>query len=135
MAQEKGPKFVYAHIICPHAPFVFDKKGGKTEPANYFNFSNRKYYLEQHMYMSQKALDVVDAIQTRSKIPPIIILQSDHGQRGNTGKDRIPVGDLWQDILNTYYLPGTGNKGLHQSFRPFNTFRLIFENYFGLKNL
>jgi hypothetical protein len=135
LPQEKGPKFVYAHILCPHAPFVFDKQGEKTDPANYFNFSNRKYYLEQHMYMTQKALEVVDVIMAKSKMPPIIILQSDHGQRGNTGKDRIPVGDLWKDILNTYYMPGMGNKGLFPAFLPVNTFRLIFANYFGLQNL
>lgn len=135
MPLEESPKFVYAHIVCPHAPFVFDEKGGKTEPVNYFNFSNRQYYLGQHRFMTKKVLELVDVLLKKSPTPPIIVLQSDHGQRGNTGKDRIPVGNLWQDILNTYYLPGMKDKGLHQTFRPVDTFRLIFSDYFGLKNL
>ena len=35
-------------------------------------------------------------------------------------------------ILNTYYLPGLGNEDLYPSISPVNTFRFIFNRYFGL---
>jgi hypothetical protein len=34
-------------------------------------------------------------------------------------------------ILNAYFLPGEGAAGLYPSITPVNTFRLIFDVYFG----
>jgi hypothetical protein len=34
-------------------------------------------------------------------------------------------------ILNAYYLPGDGDAGLYDQISPVNTFRLIFNLYFG----
>jgi hypothetical protein len=34
-------------------------------------------------------------------------------------------------ILNAYYLPGTGQAGLYPSITPVNSFRVVFNAYFG----
>jgi len=34
-------------------------------------------------------------------------------------------------ILNAYHLPGDGNSQLYDSISPVNTFRVIFNQYFG----
>lgn len=122
----KGPKFVYCHILCPHAPFVFDANGDAVQPENFLNLKDKKYYLDQYMYMNKKIIETVDKLQARSSVPPLIIIQSDHGQRGTTGSYRMPVGNLWQDIFCAYYLPGTDTKILSPSISPVDTFRLIF---------
>jgi hypothetical protein len=126
----EGPKFVYAHIMCPHYPFVFNDDGGETKPGNFFNLKEKTYYLGQYIFVNKKVIEVVDMLLARSRNPPVIVIQSDHGNRGTTGFQRMDVGDLWQDIFNAYYLPGTGSKGLVPSISPVNTFRIIFNSYF-----
>ena len=42
----------------------------------------------------------------------------------NYGADRVK-------ILNAYYLPDGGNKALYPTITPVNTFRVIFNTYFG----
>ena len=34
-------------------------------------------------------------------------------------------------ILNAYHLPEGGNQGLYENITPVNSFRIIFNNYFG----
>jgi hypothetical protein len=72
---------------------------------------------------------VIDALLDESEIPPIIILQSDHGQRPlHPG---IVIGDdEWHKILNAMYLPGMDYDTLSDNISPVNTFRLIFNHYF-----
>ncbi|HLP60197.1 MAG TPA: hypothetical protein VK186_15265 [Candidatus Deferrimicrobium sp.] len=126
----QGAKFVYCHILCPHAPFVFDAAGGAVEPGNFLNLQDKKYYLDQYKFMNKKILETVDKLLQRSGVPPVIIIQSDHGQRGTMGTHHMAVGNLWQDIFSAYYLPGVSPRELSPSFAPVNTFRLIFNIYF-----
>lgn len=131
----KGPTFVYAHIDCPHFPFVFDENGGHVDPEHINNIRDKKYYLGQYKYISKKIIELVDVLLEKSPGPPVIIIQSDHGQRGNApgnGKFRMDVGDTWKNILNTYYLPGADIGGLHEAISPVETFPLIFKTYFNI---
>ena len=54
---------------------------------------------------------------------PIIIIQGDHGLFSSNLDWRF-------GILNAYYLPGH-NDLLYPKITPVNTFRLIFNSYFG----
>jgi hypothetical protein len=76
----------------------------------------------------------------KSDVPPIIILQSDEGPYPNfaggtfhwtesDGSDldlRIKTG-----ILNAYYFPGIDKSVFYSSITPVNSFRLVFNLYFG----
>lgn len=126
----KGPKFVFAHIVCPHEPFVFGPNGEEVDISNFFNYRDKQFYLGQYIYMSHEIEKVVDTILNDSVNEPIIIVQSDHGIRpSNPG---IDIGqDEWRKILNAYYFPGGGKELLYQSISPVNSFRLIFNYYFG----
>jgi hypothetical protein len=68
-------------------------------------------------------LAAVDTLLAESETPPIIIIQSDHGPWIQP-KDRR----MW--ILNAYYLPDHQDK-LYSTITPVNTFRIIFNAYFG----
>ncbi|MFC2155510.1 sulfatase-like hydrolase/transferase [Acidobacteriota bacterium] len=137
LAASKGPKFIYAHIESPHSPFVFDRDGGPVAPAHMYDVLNKKYYLDQYVFINKKVKRLVEVLLNKSSTPPVIVIQSDHGPRGT--EDFYPyrvvldVGDEWKNILNAYYLPGGGRDELYPSISPYNTFRLIFNRYFNTR--
>jgi hypothetical protein len=126
----EGPKFIFAFLCCPHAHFVFDAEGGHVDPLNWQNFADKQFYRDQYIFISKQIEEVVDALLEKSETPPIIILQSDHGMRPH--HPGIVIGpDEWRKILNAMYLPGVDYSELSDSIPPVNTFRLVFDYYFG----
>jgi hypothetical protein len=87
MGSEKGPKFVFAHFIPPHHPYLFDRNGGVKRNANLsdqFEFQKRLWedrsqYIDQLVFINQKVLESVERILAESPQPPIILIHSDHG--------------------------------------------------------
>ena len=75
----------------------------------------------------------MEKILSKSQIPPIIIIQGDHGTALNTNLDNVSEDQfhIRMDILNAYYLPDGGDKVLYQLITPVNSFRKIFNFYFG----
>jgi hypothetical protein len=130
VASMPGSQFAYIHLISPHPPFVFDSEGNPTYPPDFWNeqrlYPSNMYtkgYTNQLTYLNKKMLEAIDTILAESDTPPIIILQGDHGPWLQP-KDR----KMW--ILNAYYLPGH-NDALYSTITPVNTFRVIFNAYFG----
>lgn len=117
----EGPQFVFAHLLCPHPPYVFGPDGERLAPSDFFNFEDDELYVGQYVFISQEIERVIEEILGQSAVEPIIIVQSDHGPRW--------TGD-WERIFNAYYLPGDGKDLLSASISPVNTFRLIFNHYF-----
>ena len=124
----KGPKFVFAHIMCPHEPFVFGPNGEKVKKEYRNDWKNKKVYLGQYIFVTKEVKKLVDVILQKSNSPPIIIIQSDHGPRSRK-KRGVYFGDEWQRIFNAYYLPNKGKEILYDSISPVNTFRIIFNHY------
>ena len=119
----RGPKFVYAHIVSPHQPYVFDPNGKFVADQDDVN----QGYTDQISFVNQRVLTIVENIIQLSEIPPIIILQGDHGPPETESTAAR------MEILNAYYLPDGGNNTLYSSITPVNSFRLIFDQYFGTK--
>ena len=74
----------------------------------------------------------IDTILANDK-NSIIILQADHGPRLLANWEK-PDDTYWKEcysILNAYHLPGNGADKLYNSITPVNTFRIIFNTYFG----
>jgi hypothetical protein len=130
IARMNEPTYAYIHVISPHPPFVFGPDGEPTYPPDFWN-EDREYpadsyaegYQNQLTFLNRKVLEAVDTILAESDTPPIIILQGDHGP-WHQPRDRR----MW--ILNAYYLPGHQDK-LFSKISPVNTFRYIFNAYFG----
>jgi len=130
LPEVEGPKFVFAYFNCPHTQYVFDAKGGHVDPLNWQNYEDKQFYLGQYIFISAEIEKVIDVLLDESEMPPIIILQSDHGIRPHY--IGIEIGsDEWHKILNAMYLPGVDYSELWDSISPVNTFRLIFNQYFG----
>ena len=125
----EGPKFVFAHFMCPHEAFVFGPRGEVVHPSNWYNYRDKQCYLGQYIFISAEIEKLVDDLLEKSEIPPIIILQSDHGLRPHHTGITIS-GDEWHKILNVMYLPGMDYSELSDSISPVNTFRMIFNHYF-----
>jgi hypothetical protein len=132
IASNPDPTFAYIHIISPHPPFVYGPDGQPTNPADFWNEKRlypadlfAKGYKNQLTFINNKMLEAVDKILADSKTPPVIVIQGDHGPWLQTNPNRMK-------ILNAYYLPGHEDK-LYPGITPVNTFRLIFDTYFGGK--
>ncbi len=132
----RKPKFVYAHVIIPHPPFIVDAEGNplQNSPADELSA-----YADQITYLNRRLLEIVDTLIEKSDPDPVIVIQGDHGAT-------IEYQDLGIDpsnrlgILNVYYLPAHQNKlntsaaapheSLYPKITPVNTFRVIFDQYF-----
>jgi hypothetical protein len=130
IAQMQQPTFAYVHVISPHPPFVFDADGNHVYPADFWNEQKlypaklyKQGYLGQLQYLNKKMLAAIDTLLAESATPPIIIIQGDHGPWAQP-KDRR------MQILNAYYLPGHNDK-LYKNITPVNSFRIVFNSYFG----
>jgi hypothetical protein len=130
-----GPKFVFAHILCPHYPYVLDRNGTyqtleqratRTEPQN---------YLEQLMFVNKRVMDTVKLLlQGPVSQRPIVVIQSDEGPYHASDRAPATAQEILRKygILNAYYLPGVNisRSGLYSSITPVNTFRLLFDLVF-----
>jgi len=140
-----GPKFVFVHILAPHPPFIFNSEGNPVQPDAVYTLGDgagfpgtrteyEQGYREQITYLNRQMKDVVDAILENSEKPPIIIIQGDHGPGSRfdmLSLDRVDC--LWErfSILNAYYFPGQKYVGLYPTISPVNSFRVIFNTFFG----
>jgi hypothetical protein len=126
----EGSYFVFAHFVIPHPPYSFGADGEWLEinvnTASYEEIS--RAYINQVEYINGQILQVVDAIQGGSDVPPVIIIQGDHGPPPDLTNDpavRMP-------ILNAYSLPGVDpDQALYPSISPVNSFRVVLNRYFG----
>jgi len=140
----QGPKFIFAHIMSPHPPYVFDEfgKSPKVVNMNYFgNEWNRKdAFIDQLKFVNKKIILAVNKILINSEIEPIIVIQADHGTCSTCDSSNENIINNYEvseetlrerlNILNAMYLPEGGSKLLYDEISPVNTFRCILKFYF-----
>lgn len=123
--KQPGNKFIYAHVLLPHAPYIFGPDGEMLTLEEEQNISKEAGYIGQIRYLNQRLINIIDALMSDSQTKPIIILQADHaGSSTRLLPERM-------NIFNAYYLPHGGNKRLYPQITPVNTFRVVFDSYFG----
>lgn len=136
------PKFVFAHILLPHDPYVFDKDCNPISETVVNKNTHQVNYVNQVQCVNIKIEEMIEDILKNSKKPPVIILQSDEGPfpmnapiGGDQGWGKAKEESLHEKfpILNAYYLPGVKNAGLYQTITPVNSFRVVFNAYFNSK--
>jgi hypothetical protein len=136
----KEPTFVFAHLLIPHDPYVFDQEGNYLTLEEEKKRSEIVNYVDQLIFANSKVKALVDELLSNSEVPPIIILQSDEGphperyvldeenfkwEEATEAELRLKMG-----ILSAFYLPNVDNSVLYPSITPANTFRLVFNLYF-----
>ena len=119
-----GPKFIFAHIISPHGPYVFGPNGEIPQGSQ----SPIAGYANQVLYLNSRLIQILQSLIEQSDVPPIIILQGDHGARNFSKEDTEEKIKHSDRILNAFYLQGVEYDELYRSISTVNTFRVIL-NY------
>ena len=121
-----GPKFIYAHIMFPHPPFIVDAEGNFLQNSPPDEVSA---YADQITYLNTRLVEIIDTLIESSDPDPVIIIQSDHGATIDYEGLNIDKSNRL-GILNAYYLPGNAVNELDPTITPVNTFRIIFDKFF-----
>lgn len=118
------PRFVFAHIVCPHVPYVFGANGEKLglNPQEKRK-DGKQLYIDQHAYITKKIIELVEHKLSDTQPAPVLIIQADHGARMDKPGARR--------VFSAVYVPGSKMRPLGDSVRSINTYRLIFNEIFG----
>jgi hypothetical protein len=137
-----GPKFVFAHMLLPHPPYIFARDGSFVADEVVADRPQAVGYGEQLLYLQTRVEALVDRLLDRPEPErPIIILQADEGpyprayaRDPNTFDWSTATTDeleIKYGIFNAMYLPGADPPEVPATLSSVNTFRLVFDRYFG----
>jgi hypothetical protein len=136
LADDPGPTYAFAHILLPHAPYVFLEDGT-------FALGPPTSFETQLTYTNRRLREFLEPLlQLPEEQRPIIILQADEGpypERFKLDRDGFEWSTASDDelrtkygILNAMYLPGPeGEAPLRQDLSVINTYPELFRRYFG----
>jgi hypothetical protein len=147
MPQRVSPKFVFAHLVAPHPPFIFGPNGEPRDPPIAWSLADGNWligrlntrqdgyimlYRDQLQFIEKIIVTAIESILAASSQPPIIVLQSDHGPGAYLDWNSSERTNMRErlSILNAYYLPHGGDSLLYDTITPVNTFRVILNRYF-----
>jgi hypothetical protein len=127
----EGPKFVYLHLVTPHAPYIFLPDGSFNPDSNFYAdpYGNgtgltQEYSIEGYLnnirFINKRILNVLKEIIENSSNPPVIILQGDHG---------LIFEEYKNNIFNSYYFPDNNYSKLYSTISPVNSFRVVLNKY------
>lgn len=142
------PRFVFAHILAPHPPFVFTADGtprkGKKGPFGYWDGSDfmtyvgtpedyREGYVGQIQYLNKLVTEMAQALLSTSGTKPIIVLQGDHGSKLHLDQNDISKTNLNECFSNllAIHAPDSVRERLYPQITPVNIFRVILSAIFG----
>lgn len=145
---EPGPKFVMAHILLPHDPYVFDAAGNYLPSAARVGKSEAELFAGQLAFTNSQIRRLVSALlAVPAERQPIIVIQADEGpyparyrsdQRAfdwsTATTDEL---EMKYGILDAFYLPPepgqpTDLPAPYPTISSVNTFRLLLGRYFGV---
>ena len=144
-AKTPGPQYIFAHIVCPHPPYIFNRDGSLNDNSAMTDLSHglwgTRQYVDQMVHLNSLLEAMIETILANSKRPPIIILQSDHGTLASDNAESDSAKeDLSRDVVRermanlfACYAPKTVRDRLYHSITPVNIFRIIFNEQFGAR--
>jgi hypothetical protein len=129
------PTFVLAHLMIPHEPYMYGP--GCEHLTPYWPLRDddehwvraRPAYLGQIRCVNQKLLRLVDAIQANATVPPVILIQADHGH-GRLGRKWPQLHEMRPSqvrerlsVFAAYAIPGLA-EAVPDTITPLNAMRL-----------
>jgi len=140
---KKAPYFIFAHIVCPHPPYIFNADGSKPNIVSsiWWRGQNRDGYVNQVRFVNSQIRRIVDTIDNnRDGSNTVIVFQADHGHGYIAGdhllSDEYPPRDfsrLQFSTFSAYRLPEPVKAGLYQGMTSTNVFRVLLNGMFGMK--
>jgi hypothetical protein len=145
VSAEPGPKFVFAHILLPHEPYVFRENGEYSELSEVDSKYSRPGHAAQLAYTNDRIRGLVGSLlAVAPERQPIILIEADEGPypdryaRDQNGFDWSTATDqelaTKYGVLTAMYLPGEAPAGAPEPYpdvSPVNTFPIVLDRYFG----
>jgi hypothetical protein len=135
--------FVFAHIVAPHPPFVFNADGTASPTSGLFMFQDgshfpgsreeyRQGYRRQTQFIVARLQRLIDDLTSRPGPAPVIVIHGDHGPGLALDWTSAARTDLSErmSIFAAYYLPGAREQP-YATMTPINGARLLANEYFG----
>jgi hypothetical protein len=142
LADGEPPTFVFAHLSLPHEPYIYHADCTHRDPYWPLGTGGRRDgeatrgYLDQISCTNRKVAVLVDSILARSRRPPVILIQADHGH-GRLGSlpeyEQVNPSQLRErmSVFSAYYLPGVAAGSVGDSITPVSAMRFVLRHYFG----
>jgi hypothetical protein len=129
----RQPTFIFAHLILPHTPYVFDERCRTISAPD---VQDRAHYVGQLRCANALILELVTQLLRQSAQPPIILLQGDHGTQmldfnSATTAQRISADQAEERFgaFGAYYFPG-GAYWLGDTLTLVNLLPKVLNHYF-----
>jgi hypothetical protein len=149
---EEGPVFVYAHIVAPHPPFLWQPDGSYRPAASWMSFDDASTWLKSNKaerravygesysdgyraslaFLGTALVETVDEIIARDPAA-VIVLVADHGPGRHTKRWSQEESNVWErmSILSAYRVPGADDRLFNDHITPVNGLRLAVDNALG----
>ena len=138
-AQQPGPKFVFAHFLPPHHPYLFDRHGNVLKHvtiSNQFDFQ-AQLWEDKHGYLEQVLLHEPHAARSDRPHPGRVGAAADHHRAVRPWSEpawwpaaRRGDGAAFRELCG---LPAAGcarRARMPRDCAPVNQFRYLFNHYF-----
>jgi hypothetical protein len=132
----EAPVFAFAHVMSPHWPFVFDRdcrllpRSARVRPRT-------ELYTGQVSCLNRMVLATVTHLVRDSKVPPIILLQGDHGSAvhgffKSPTNESVSATNAWERFgaFGAYHLPDGGATAFGDSVSVVNVLGNVLRYYF-----
>lgn len=140
--------FAFAHIVCPHEPYVFGKSSGNSvfsglaltaDNANLLTVENINNLKDNIYGIADYAIEVLEELILRfenKKIQPIIVLHSDHSCLNSALQENSPLitMDTIYGNLLAIYIPKEWHEEAN-NLEFINLYRFLLNHLFGEKYL
>jgi hypothetical protein len=152
-SRRPGRKFVVAHILSPHPPFVFDRDGAPRTPPKGMPFIHEELvarrirarpefakeyvqgYAGQTAFVTARVLRTVEWLLEQPGPEPAIMIVGDHGpalELDVFDRSRTNLHER-MSIFSAYRFPGTGGDALYPEMSPVNGARAIADRYLNVE--
>jgi Sulfatase len=132
----EAPVFAFAHVMSPHWPFVFDRDC-RVLPRSARVRPRTELYTGQVSCLNRMVLSTVTHLVRDSKVPPIILLQGDHGSAvhgffKSPSNERVSATNAWERFgaFGAYYLPDGGGAAFGDTVSVVNVLGNVLRHYF-----
>jgi hypothetical protein len=142
-ADRPGPTFVFAHILVPHPPYVFDVDGSMPTAEEREEWLETEEYRRQLTWANGRLFAALDRILAApGGDQAVIVFQADEGawpprfSADQREFDWLQATDReirWKySIMNAIRAPGADLEaaGFHERLSPVNEFRVVFNALF-----
>jgi len=141
--EEPGPKFVLAHILLPHEPYVFDEFGNYPTPEERAARGLDDSYRRQMLFTNDHIRAFVEELLAVPEAQrPIIVITADEGpypdayaanQAGyDWGTATADELEIKYGIMTAFYLPGETRPDAiepYDTMTSINTFPVVLSHY------